>query len=273
MQAALPEPDLSRSWSEAVAAAARHRRVVVLGATDMGKTTFIRAVLAGSGAAPRLIDLDPGQKMIGPPGTVGQGHPELERFVFIGTTSASALSAIARAAATLAEGAEPFIVNTAGFVTGIGARLQSMTLAAIQPDLIVRIGGHPVLAVAAEARVLALAPSPLALRKTPACRRALRQAAFERELEGASILAFDQMAVQPALPKPWDSPARPICSVADAKGIDLALGIVEAMDGETLFIRARAPVRPVRLVRLGKMWAEPGDGRWRLRDKLEPSWA
>jgi hypothetical protein len=53
----------------------------------------------------------------------------------------------------------------------------------------------------------------------------------------------------------------------------MSLGVVEAVAEDCLDVRARAPDRPVRLLRLGKMWAEPiAGGCWRLLEKLEPSW-
>jgi hypothetical protein len=263
---------LPPDWSDALAEASARRRVLVLGATDMGKTSFIRAFLEGQGGGARLIDLDPGQKMIGPPGTVALGRlGQVEQFVFIGTTSASALSAIARAAEALAQGSEPFIVNTSGFVKGIGARLQAMTVKAIQPDLILELGSEPIVA-AASVPVLGLQRSPLARRKSPAFRAALRQAAFEREIEGSSVIRVAQTGVDRGPMAPWRSAARPVCGVADADGTDMALGIVEEAEEGVLRIRTRAPSEAVRLVRLGKMWAEPKEGRWRLLDKLSPAW-
>ena len=195
----------------------------------------------------------------------------MERLVFIGTTSASALSAIARAARTLAEGAEPFIVNTSGFVKGIGARLQAMTVAAIEPDLIVELGTEPI-ATGTGVPIIRLERSPLARPKSPAARAALRQAAFDRELEGASTMAIEAAAFEPGPLAPWESPARPVCSLADADGHNLAVGILQGAEGETLSVYTRGSTAEVRLVRLGKMWAEPKEGGWRLLERLSPSW-
>jgi hypothetical protein len=193
--------------------------VIVLGATDVGKSTFIRASLVAVANDTRLIDLDPGQKMLGAPGTAslgwldGRGGERLDRFVFLGSTSATMFSAIASAAAALAERSGPFIVNTSGFVQGLGARLQAMTMASIAPD----------------------------------------------------------PKIEPAPPSPFLSDARPVCALADEAGADMEIGILEGSDEEGLFIRARAPARPPRLVRLGRMWAAPGNG-WKLLETLSPSW-
>lgn len=259
--------------------------MIVLGATDVGKSTFIRVYLRSADESVRLIDLDPGQKMVGASGTASLGSldPEtgrerLDRFIFLGSTSASMLSAIARAAAALAVEAGTFIVNTSGFVRGLGARLQAMTVASVQPDLIVEIGGAPEAPpiVAAEGiETIRLEASPLARRKSPGARAALRQAAFDRALAGASLLALPRLLTQvkPAPPAPFESEARPICSLADEAGADMEIGILEVFDEETLFIRARPPSRPPRLLRLGRMWAKPGgQGAWTLLEKLNPSW-
>lgn len=275
METVLTELDLSPEWREALSAAASSRRAIILGPTDVGKTTFIRALLEGPGQGARLIDLDPGQKMIGAPGTAARGTLErMERFIFLGTTSASALSAIAGAAGALAAGAEPFIVNTSGFVAGIGARLQAMTVASIDPDLIVEIGAAGVVPPRPGARTIRLAASPLARRKSPAFRARLRQAAFDRALEGASLLRFARADIEltPGALAPWERKGRPVCALADGGGVDRAIGIVEAVDERTIFVRAAARDEAVRLIRLGKMWAEPGADGWRLAARLSPSW-
>ena len=222
MTASEPHLHLPPEWRDALARAGGCRRVLVLGATDMGKTSFIRAFFDRAGGDARLIDLDPGQKMIGAPGTVTRGRPErVERLVFIGTTSASALSAIA---------------------TGRGVP------------------------------IIRLERSPLARPKSPAARAALRQAAFDQELDGAATLAIEAAAIEPGPLAPWASPARPVCSLADADGHDLAVGILQGAEGETLSVYTRGSTAEVRLVRLGKMWAEPKEGGWRLLERLSPSW-
>lgn len=263
--------DLPDTWRRGISAAIGRRRVVVLGPTDVGKTSFIRSVLE-AWPSMRLVDLDPGQKMIGPPGTFGVGKLQaLERFIFPGTTSASALSATRQAAFALAAGAEPLIVNTSGFVKGPGARLQAMIVAAIQPDLIIEIGDEPVLQVH-EGEVLRLDRSPFARVKPPHVRAAVRQEALDDALDGSTRLVLKGVETAPAAPAAWASVARPICAIANRAGADMALGILERADADVLHLRVRNPAEPVGLVRLGKMWAEPREGRWRLLDRLSPAW-
>jgi polynucleotide 5'-hydroxyl-kinase GRC3/NOL9 len=259
--------------------AAEMRRIVVLGPTDAGKSTFIHALALEREA--QLIDLDPGQKMIGPPGTATLGRirsDRLEKMIFLGTTSASALGAIARAGAALAAAAEGrFIVNTAGFVRGLGARLQALTVAAIAPDLIVEIGGDaaalPIVRVEG-VRLIRLERSELAGRKSPAVRASIRQAAFETALSTASPLRLQVRELDPGLPAFEAMPgALPVCALADANGEDMAIGILQDLEEEAALVHAAMPDREVVRIRLGKMWAAPdGEGGWRLIEKLIQAW-
>ena len=283
MDQASEKADLPPAWREAIIEASARRRVVVLGATDTGKSTFIRAFLASVGRSTTLIDLDPGQKMIGPPGTVALGRLEpaiVERFIFIGSTSSSGISAIARAAAELARSADrsaPFIANTSGFVTGLGARLQAATVAALKPDLIVEIGTAPdapplVPGMSADIPLLRLERSPTARRKSPAARARLRQKALEHALRGARMLTLPRLPFDPAPPAAMEGAARPICALTDKTGIDRSYGIFEAVEDGCLRVRAVDPEQPIERIRLGRMWAEPAEGGWRLLETLSPSW-
>ena len=55
------ETDVPEDWRAAIEMAAGRKRILVVGATDMGKTSFIRTLAAAGGEPLRLIDLDPGQ--------------------------------------------------------------------------------------------------------------------------------------------------------------------------------------------------------------------
>jgi polynucleotide 5'-hydroxyl-kinase GRC3/NOL9 len=271
------ETDLPTDWSEALARAAPFRRILVLGATDMGKTRFIRQLMEVR-AELRLIDLDPGQKMIGPPGTASLGGVDtLERFIFLGSTSASNLGGIGRAAAALSTGAgAPFAVNTAGFVAGLGARLQAITAKAIAPDLVIEIGpdpaSDPILAPVDGVPLIRLQRSPAARRKSPSVRAGIRQRAFEEALAGAEPLSI-AASFHPGAPVLSPGAERPVCALTDDAGADMCLALLQGVSEDAVHLEAPPPPRPVRLVRLGKMWAEPRPGGWKLLDKLSPSWS
>ena len=263
---------LPQDWTDALAALTAARRVLVLGATDMGKSSFIRALLASRDEPMRLIDLDPGQKMMGPPCTASCGcRDRLERFIFLGSTSAGSFRQLTQAGTVLAEGAEPFVVNTGGYVQGPGARLQAMTAAALAPDAIVVIGPAPSLEpLLANTPALRLERSHEARRKSPSARAQIRQAAFAEALTGAERASFgpDEVNWEPGPPLPWPTEERPVCALADASGEDMTIGILE----QELTVWSRPPPRQVRTIRLGKMWAGPSANGWLLQERLSPAW-
>ena len=266
--------DLPPDWIAALARLEAAQRVLVLGATDMGKSSFIRALIGSSAAAVRILDLDPGQKMIGPPGTASLGTPErLERFIFLGDTGAGSFRQLTGAGAALAEGAEPFVVNTTGYVEGPGARLQAMTAAALMPDALVVIGPAPSLELLlAKKEAIRLARSPEARRKLPAARARIRQAAFAEALGDAeSFTVPTEVACAPGKPLPWANADRPVCALADDRGEDMSLAVLTCVGERAMTFSGRRPARPVRTVRLGKMWATPAAEGWSLLERLSPA--
>jgi polynucleotide 5'-hydroxyl-kinase GRC3/NOL9 len=273
-----PVLDLAPGWPQALAAAAATQLTLVLGPMDVGKSSFIRA-LAGLRPGLVLIDLDPGQKMIGPPGSASLGtiapEPRLERFIFLGSTAVGAFGPLLGAARALAAsaGKRPIAVNTSGYVTGPGANLQRLTVDALRPDLIVGIGLDAGLGPAGP--MLKLAPSPSARRKTSGRRRALRQFAFDAAMSGAGARLLDPAAVTfaPAEPAVFAGDVRPVCSLADAAGEDMAIAILCGVGSDAVRLFAPAPPRPVRFIRLGAMWAGEREGGWRLLERLAPAWS
>jgi polynucleotide 5'-kinase involved in rRNA processing len=264
--------DLPPDWEEALARAAAAKRVAVIGPVDSGKSAFVAALAAG-GPDRRIIDLDPGQKMLGPPGTASLGRliPDrrVDRIVFLGSTSVGSFRALAAAAADLAGRARPgFVANTSGYVSGPGAALQSMTLDSLRPDLVVAIAPPAGLeALLARWPGVRLGRSPHARTKTPGMRRAVRHAAFAEAMAGAAEQRFDETAWEPAPPRPATGSERPVCAIADAQGEDRAIGILLAPD--RLLTRFRGlPHR----IRLGKLWAVPGADGWTLLERLVPAW-
>src|SRR3712207_7920129 len=73
------EIDEPAAWIEAIERilSAQRRRVLVLGSGDVGKSTFARLILRAASASRRtaLLDLDVGQKIVGPPACeIGRAH-------------------------------------------------------------------------------------------------------------------------------------------------------------------------------------------------------
>jgi len=86
-------PDLHEppDWSD-VAARITHesvRRVMVIGAADVGKSTFCHFLLRTARAGGRtaaLLDTDVGQKTVGPPACVTPAGGDSSKLAFVGTT-------------------------------------------------------------------------------------------------------------------------------------------------------------------------------------------
>ena len=264
--------ELPPEWEEALVSAGAAKRVAVLGPPDSGKSAFV-AALAGRRPDWPIIDLDPGQKMIGPPGTASLGRLEperrVDRFVFLGSTSVGSFRALAAAAADLAQRTRRgFVANTSGYVAGPGVWLQAMTLDALRPELVVAIAAPaPFDALLAKWPAVRLDRSPWARPKTPAMRRAIRQAAFAQALAGAVERPVREPAWHPAPPR-WAAGAeRPVCAVVDTSGEDRALGVLTSPD--RLLTRFRGLAAGIRL---GRLWAVPGAAGWTLVERLVPAW-
>jgi polynucleotide 5'-hydroxyl-kinase GRC3/NOL9 len=251
------------------------RRVVVLGAADVGKTTFCSALarrLLASGQGAALLDTDPGQKMVGPPATVSLGRwaapdrpPQLAAMCFVRDTSPYGnflpwLAGVARIVATPAP--EPLIVNTMGMVTGVGRSLAAHLIEIVRPNLLVAIErGDELARILAEQRhlpTLRLAPSPAARRKTNAERAAVRRAAFAAYFAAAAPveLAMDALVFQyVAEDEPGPQDRNRLCGIGDAAGECRGLAIIEEVDREGGRLRLVTPVPPqhVRIVQLGTL--------------------
>jgi polynucleotide 5'-kinase involved in rRNA processing len=274
---------LPGDWRSALRAAVAARRVMVIGAADTGKSHFARYMMAEDGG-PDLVDLDPGQKMIGAPGTLGLGRLRgdgslaLERFVFIGSTSPVHLRDFLPATRTLLRGRRRrLVVNTSGFVQALGVRLQQMTIEAVRPDLIVAIADgaelDPILIAAGDIRIERIRPSPHARRKGMRELRRARRQAFAAALDGAVRRSLPpDIPFRPAPPASFDGPSRPVCALSAADGRHICIGILEEVGAGEMILFAPVNRRPIASILLGRMWAEPADQAWRLSESAWPSW-
>ncbi len=150
----------SAEWEQALQTlAAQRARVMVLGARDVGKTTFT-ALLANRqlahGIRVAVVDADVGQSEIGPPTTIGVGLVEVPvptlhavvplaiYFVGSNTPRGRMLETVNGVRAMVAKaqdaGAESVIVDTTGFVSGAAARrLKCAKVEAVRPQFVVAI--------------------------------------------------------------------------------------------------------------------------------------
>ena len=155
--------DLPAPWEDAARRFLETPGVtLVLGGPDSGKSTLCqylvyRAYAAGEPVA--LVDLDPGQSHLGPPGALGLGlfPPRLpgdqglfpEDLYFIGQTSpVGAILKVAVGSRVLVDqargrGVRRLVVNTSGLVQGFAAhRLKQAKGELLQPDLILALEGE-----------------------------------------------------------------------------------------------------------------------------------
>jgi polynucleotide 5'-hydroxyl-kinase GRC3/NOL9 len=179
------------SWRAAPAELQTARTIVLLGATDVGKTTFLTWLANGLSAQGRrvgVVDADVGQSSLGPPTTIGvgvvtqpmQSLQELapHSLFFVGSTSPRGhllpmvVGTKRMMDRALALGVDHVLIDTCGFITGQGGRaLQHYTIHLLDPDAVV------CLQQASECEGLLVAyrrrqrPRILRLHASPACRR------------------------------------------------------------------------------------------------------
>jgi polynucleotide 5'-hydroxyl-kinase GRC3/NOL9 len=193
------------------------RRLLLLGAADVGKSSFCRLLIERLLAAGRdvaVVDADIGQKDLGPPAAVTLGYPKLGGalsdttpvgFFFVGATSPiGRLLPLALGTAMFARDAEAAstIVNTTGMIDCNGRVLKGYKIEAVRPDAIVAIerSGElaPILAAHWHIHTIRLTPSPLAQPRGRMQRRAARERAFARYFGPAQRLEFglEELVIQ-----------------------------------------------------------------------------
>ncbi len=282
-----PDPDVPPDWAaaaERIVAGGVHR-VLLLGAPDAGKSTFCRVLLrqaTRSGREVRLLDADPGQKLVGPPACVTLGRGEPLTFSALAFTGAldplrgwrRLVAGTGRLAAEAA-GADLLVANTSGLLTGAGRRLKAAKIAAVRPELLVALGeGADLEAALADhhgaIQALRLPRSPVPRRKGAGERRALRREAFRNYFAPAPVWALDVRGLRlegepggEALPG-----AGRLVALADAAGRDLALGIALGGEGlpDLVPLRAPRPEAPVAGLRWGPLRLD-GDGAVKSGDR------
>ena len=257
-------------WIEKLDELAAARVVLVIGATEAGKTTFtawLANELRARGRSVAIVDADVGQSEIGPPATVGLGavrgpltrsaDAEVVALEFVGVTSPGRRPwQVAEAAGRLAAKARPrfdrIIVDTSGFVAGgFAAAVKQRKIAAVDPDLVVLIQNgdeseHLVRGVGAAGRphVLRVPAVRGGRPRSPDARKRHRATALARYFADARAVRFDALHVAlrtvTGAPVALDVLAEgTLVALQDAKTSTLALGVIDTIDprGATLTVR------------------------------------
>jgi polynucleotide 5'-hydroxyl-kinase GRC3/NOL9 len=239
--------------------------ILVVGAPDVGKSTFVKYLyqeLQAAGRPAAYLDGDPGQSSLGPPAVVsaefrGSDKPSTWRRFIGSTTPVGHMLDVVVGAARLAErarraGAEVVLCDTCGLVDppagGLALKLALVDL--LQPALVVALRRgkelDPLLQVLRKlrrTRLVELDASPAARRRSPKVRQAHRREQFAAYFSGARVrqVSWENMAV---LPGPYFSPRR-LVALEDAQGFTLRLGIIldinQAASQVTLLTPSGAP--------------------------------
>lgn len=213
---------IPQTWRAAVETilADRPHVVLILGASDMGKSTFCRFLIGEvtkSGQRAAFVDADVGQTHLGPPATVTLGYPGEEEtleatapagFYFVGSASPSGrlLPMVVGTSRLVSQADAPIIVvGTTGFIEGSGRVLKAYKIEALRPDLIVAIERRheldAVLAPYRHLRILRIRRSRKARPKDQWERDTARMRAFAAHFEKAARIEIDlnRVAVQRSL--------------------------------------------------------------------------
>lgn len=260
--------DIPPDWKKSVAEILRKHpsgRIMILGETDRGKSTycdFLRRELERSGKHVNLLDADIGQKDVGPPATItlALSGQEPSGFYFVGSVSPVGhfLPMIVGAARLAAQAPAPFLViNTTGFVHGPGKVLKSFKIEALRPDVIVAIEAarelETILSEHPHIPAIRIKPSPSVRLKSPAFRAEVRNSAFFRYFESASVHRFKKSDL--VIQRQIDAElTNRLCGVADRSGECLGLGIVRKVLRGALEIETPVPKGRIRILQLGDLW-------------------
>lgn len=193
------------------------RRILVVGATDSGKSSYCKFLvnaLLCAGRTVSFVDADVGQKDVGPPTTVALAdldapadlpHAACHAMYFVGHINPFVhflpLVLGTRQMVEAAKG-EFVVIDTTGLIQGRGRMLKGFQIESLRPDVLICLerGDElaPIRHAARHCNTLSLRPSRLAVRKSPQARRRAREEAFQAHFQGASEieLKLDRVIVQ-----------------------------------------------------------------------------
>lgn len=262
--------------------------VLFIGGIDAGKSTLARAVAAYAlrlGRSVAYLDVDLGQKTVGPPGAVALkrlGSADdltLDRLAvpdaiaFVGSTSPQGhllplVTGMARMhARALEEGADLVVVDTSGMVSGIyGQLVKYHKVELLRPDLVVGLqrGAEldPLLGVIERffsSDVVAVGVHPSVVSTSVEQRAEHRQQAMARYFEGTlSRFRIRPTVFMPTLPPLFDLRQldRLLVGLSDGAGGYTGMGYLEHLPAEDA-LRLISPVAdPPKALRLGSVRLE-----------------
>jgi polynucleotide 5'-kinase involved in rRNA processing len=258
------------SWHSALEALVEMKqgRVVIIGATDVGKSTisaFLVNGLLSNGVDSRIVDADIGQADIGPPTTIGSASPsayisslvELKpsALFFIGHISpGSVQSKLFDAVRRLASESQRSltIINTDGWVSDPEATAYKAELIeTIQPDLVLAIAAgtelESIISRISSASMRIEAPTTI-LTRSRSDRREIRTAAYRRFLDGGRTRAYSLRENRVKMPSGLrltrfagiSEPRNLLVGLLDKEGFLLQIGVLLGLEKELVRVYSRS---------------------------------
>ena len=204
--------DIPPAWTLSVENILQHRwrKILVLGATDRGKSTYCNLLaikILSAGFRVAFVDADVGQKDVGPPATISLAYVKSEKgltdaqiagLYFAGAVSPAGhflpIVVGTRRLVDMAQ-ADHVIVDTTGLIHRAGSVLKSFQIDSIRPDAIIAIEKRneleTILNAYSHLNILRLSPSRAARSKSPKERKLLREKSFGNYFSGACELAVN----------------------------------------------------------------------------------
>ena len=283
-----PALDIPPAWEKIDCAAIRDVLMVV-GATDTGKSTFARYLYQRLCAQPGLraayLDGDPGQSTLGPPTTLtlalgNRGDasfppagPLWRRFVQATSPRGHMLPMLVGAArlvqAAHDAGATAVVYDTSGLVSSVdgGVNLKHAKIELLRPSVVFAIQRdrelEPLIApLRRQVRLVELRASLAAQRRDVPTRQTYRASQYARYFSAARSLIVDwgRLAVFPVPRFAFNQ----LVALEDAGGFTLALGWVELAELKARRVTLRTPLASldqVNALRLGDVTLDPGTFR------------
>jgi len=257
---------LSESIEEAILET-KNKLIVVIGASDSGKTTLVEDILELSLKRFKvgIVDMDLGQSHLGPPTTIAWGLVEkkfegwdkvkVEGFYFVGNTSpiGNLLPTITGARLICDKAlkrADKVIVDTTGLIReGVGKALKLSIVDIIRPQLLLALQKKDEL----EHILIPLKgmltpkifkiPVPSEINpKNYLIRRSYREKKFKDYFKDACLreISLEKVGTSASLTQPF---INHLVSLRDKQGKDVALGIIEKLNSKRQRIYIYTPLK------------------------------
>jgi polynucleotide 5'-hydroxyl-kinase GRC3/NOL9 len=272
---------MSQDWADNIAGQLLSQGLIqtgtclVLGAADTGKTTLVAALAKhiASSQPVGLIDADIGQSHIGPPTTVGWAlvdEPQVDfsqlsvgGISFVGHVTPvghllQLTAAITQCVQQASKAAKLTIIDTPGLIYGPPAKALWWTVQQIiKPQLILAVQRKDELSdilaglYTFDTQIKLINPPPHIPFKSPQVRRSYRRRQFRKYFQNSSLynINLNDIAVQPYRNLSHKSFIHRIVALRDAKGTDIALGLIKDWRNGDNNVAVKAPQLDIQQIR------------------------